>query len=761
MVKFSCFSPSTRHHKSKLKKGFLSFQKVIQHSGGALQFVPQVTSRDQVMESSIGSASSNPKTHQNNHSALSVQQNASPSSHQDCWKSEDLNSNFRLDDSKMFLQMANLKKSHSLGNMLSNERGFTSDDVTKDDELDQGFSLHYLHHMDINGVEGPLKITSSGELYDQKDPLINSYCQYQGNANPVGSFRHSGEGHDSDDQLFANLVFNSENLSSNVEPTIARSQSMNLRMYSADSIEDPRPHSRSFENSFSMPGGKVDFLDCEGELSHVAASYSHSVPQVFDFNVKGLLPGHADPEEEPIRSSRSSGHNEVGDEDQDGKHWNESRCENQSIDGKHSPCCLDSGEEYQHSSTSTGFNRVTDQERDDTCWIENSECQNQLVDEYVSPYVCQAVDLREPESGGVEFDQNLLQRESLFQFCDELTPEEFNVKRINDWINQIDIQNGIIVEEVGESSSSAPKREPQSILASSSTMKLDSRSIHGMELAYNYISNLNVSSSSAQLSNLGLVAIPILGAFVGLRVLSLSGNSIGTLPKGLRKLNLSKNNISVIEGLKDLTRLRVLDLSYNRISRIGHGLASCSSLKELYLAGNKISEIEGLHRLLKLHIFDLHSNKISTSKGLGQLAANYASLQVIILEGNPAQKNVGDEQLKKYLLSLLPHLVRYNKQSIKANGPREVSDRPRNSSSHQFDRGERSEAKFLRRKHLTAAASSSSNRGLTIGATSSSKQSKSRNARLPPVASKPTNHLPDISRRLLGLEMNNSRHSEG
>ncbi|XP_072952032.1 uncharacterized protein [Typha angustifolia] len=726
MVKFSCFSPSTRHHKSK---------KVIQHSGGALQFVPQVTSRDQVMESSTGSASSNPKTHQNNHSALSVQQNASPSSHEDCWKSEDLNSNFRLDDSKMFLQMANLKKSHSLGNMLSNERGFTSDDVTKGDELDQGFSLHYLHNMDTNGVEGSLKITGSDELYDQ-DPPINSYCQYQGNANSVGSFRHSGEGHDSADQLFADLVFNSENLSSNVEPTIARSQSMNLRMYSADSIEDLRPHSRSFENSFSMPGG---------------------------------LPGHADPEEEPIRSSRSSGHNEVGDEEQDGKHWNESRCENQSIDGKHSPCYLDSGEEYQHSSTSTGFNRVTDQERDNICWIENSECQNQLVDEYVLPYVCQAVDLREPESGSVEFDQNLLQRESLFQFCDELTPEEFNVKRINDWINQIDMQNGIIVEEVGESSSSAPKREPHSIPASSSAMKLDSRSIHGMELAYNYISNLNVSSSSAQLSNLGLVAIPILGAFVGLRVLSLSGNSIvritaGALPKGLRKLNLSKNNISVIEGLKDLTRLRVLDLSYNRISRIGHGLASCSSLKELYLAGNKISEIEGLHRLLKLHIFDLHSNKISTSKGLGQLAANYASLQVVILEGNPAQKNVGDEQLKKYLLSLLPHLVRYNKQSIKANGPREVSDRPRNSSSHQFDRGERSEAKLLRRKHLTAAASSSSNRGLTIGATSSSKQSKSRNARLPPMASKPTDHLPDISRRLLGLEMNNSRHhvrSEG
>lgn len=38
-------------------------------------------------------------------------------------------------------------------------------------------------------------------------------------------------------------------------------------------------------------------------------------------------------------------------------------------------------------------------------------------------------------------------------------------------------------------------------------------------------------------------------------------------------LNLSKNNISTIEGLRELTRLRVLDLSYNRIFRIGHGKA--------------------------------------------------------------------------------------------------------------------------------------------------------------------------------------------
>lgn len=47
----------------------------------------------------------------------------------------------------------------------------------------------------------------------------------------------------------------------------------------------------------------------------------------------------------------------------------------------------------------------------------------------------------------------------------------------------------------------------------------------------------------------------------------------GALPRGLHSLNLSKNSISTIEGLRELTRLRVLDLSYNRIVRIGHGMA--------------------------------------------------------------------------------------------------------------------------------------------------------------------------------------------
>jgi Leucine-rich repeat (LRR) protein len=47
--------------------------------------------------------------------------------------------------------------------------------------------------------------------------------------------------------------------------------------------------------------------------------------------------------------------------------------------------------------------------------------------------------------------------------------------------------------------------------------------------------------------------------------------SPGSLPKGLHSLDLSRNKIANVEGLRELTKLRVLNLSYNRISRIGHG----------------------------------------------------------------------------------------------------------------------------------------------------------------------------------------------
>ncbi|KAI3465669.1 hypothetical protein Pfo_022332 [Paulownia fortunei] len=354
--------------------------------------------------------------------------------------------------------------------------------------------------------------------------------------------------------------------------------------------------------------------------------------------------------------------------------------------------------------------------------------------------------------------------ETSFHHWDEVPTKDFRLKRIEEWV--INLQHCGQLEECSESAPCYDQKlsKGNALLEEPTAAKLEVKVNPGMEAAKRYISSLNASATAAQLTNLGLVVIPFLSAFVSLKALNLSGNAIvriaaGALPRGLHILNLSKNNISTIEGLRDLTRLRVLDLSYNRILRIGHGLAACASLKELYLAGNKISEVEGLHRLLKLNVLDLRFNKISTTKCLGQLAANYNCLHALSLEGNPAQKNVGDEQLKKYVQSLLPHLTYYNRQPIKVGTMKDAADRSARLgiSSHQIDRGLRVEVKTMRKgSHGIVAQKvpSSSNHGRKGQAVATTKVTRSRHGRLPPSGMKTTAHglqFTDFSSKLLSL----------
>ncbi|XAR55439.1 hypothetical protein NMG60_11035507 [Bertholletia excelsa] len=287
-------------------------------------------------------------------------------------------------------------------------------------------------------------------------------------------------------------------------------------------------------------------------------------------------------------------------------------------------------------------------------------------------------------------EENIHGKSSVHRW-EKMPTEDVKIKRIEEWISNLRYGNPL--EETINGSSNLDDHRGQE--AATTIDNLNKTRLGAKDLP-----GAAVAKTIAHLPNHGLVTIPFLRAFVSLKTLNLSGNSIaritaGALPRGLHSLNLSKNNISIIDGLRELTRLRVLDLSYNRIVRIGHGLASCSSLKEFYLGGNKITEVEGLHRLLKLNVLDLRFNKISTTKCLGQLAANCYSLQVLSLEGNPVQKNVGDEQLKKYLEGILPHLAYFNRQSIKAGSMKDVVDRSARMGI-TANRGLRSEHKNLR-----------------------------------------------------------------
>ncbi|KAI3442789.1 uncharacterized protein J3R85_001059 [Psidium guajava] len=254
--------------------------------------------------------------------------------------------------------------------------------------------------------------------------------------------------------------------------------------------------------------------------------------------------------------------------------------------------------------------------------------------------------------------------------------ESSSFQRVDEWVKDLCIDTSI-VDDDAENSDEAVIYPPSPETIRSPTrstvhmhrhqdINLSEEMLH----ANSVIQTLNSSSSVAHVSGMGLKVIPTMSVFSSLKSVNLSGNCIvrippGSLPKGLHVLDLSRNKINAVEGLRELTRLRTLDLSYNRISRIGHGLSNCTVIKELYLAGNKISDVEGLHRLLKLTVLDLSFNKITTPKALGQLVANYSTLQALNLLGNPIHSNISDDQLRKAICSLLPKLVYLNKQPIK------------------------------------------------------------------------------------------------
>eukprot|EP00250_Pteridium_aquilinum_P008526 c18015_g1_i2 orf=684-2744(+) len=260
---------------------------------------------------------------------------------------------------------------------------------------------------------------------------------------------------------------------------------------------------------------------------------------------------------------------------------------------------------------------------------------------------------------------------------------ESSFSRVKEWINSIqqsdmdfggEEQDFVTIDK--ESSSAEPHRNGvyDALVAPHSI----DHATTDHAFANAAVRSLHPSSTVAHISGIGLREVPSLGMFSSLRALNLSANLIahvpvGCLPRSLHSLDLSRNRIAQIEGFRELTRLRVLNLSHNRISRIGHGLANCTLIKELYLAGNKIGEVEGLHRLLKLAVLDLSFNKLTTSKALGQLAANYGSLLAVNLLGNPILTNFSEEQIRKLITALAPHVTYLNRQPIKVISVREAA----------------------------------------------------------------------------------------
>nr|CAB3455440.1 unnamed protein product [Digitaria exilis] len=726
MVRFFCFSSFTTQQRSKA--GFPPADVAMRAASGK-------DSQEQTVKSMTGSASPNQMTDENNRSAVSGHYATSPSSHQECCRSEDLNRYAFSDEGK---EAGHLKKSQSLGNMLQKDCDNNCSEGTECGFTDHEQKCHHSSFKSSAAVGESTQVCSpkNDDAFDAASDLIShEFCEPSG-----------GPAVDSDS---CHHMSYAQNKFPRSQSAIFQNDNTSDREGSVDS-EILGSRCRSYEGLCSLVDEKIDYLSggemhrCKSNLDLYCTPSSPDAYRKLNIEDNGSV-GCSDAAE---GGHRSTGSMEVkfirdgilvGHEYWDGKYL----CGDHSVDPV-APFCADPGDGFYHSGNDGGLSEAMNQEREEKLCNGDSALHDSLVIE-----VPGSVNISDTKDISGEAEHN---KSDIDEDRNELTPRTYNIKRIEDWINQIDI-NDITFDEQGESSISAQNKSSEPI-TDVPAVRPDAKSPLGMEIAYTYISKLTPASSSAQLANLGLVAIPRLSAFSGLRLLNLSGNSIvrvtaGALPKGLHMLSLSKNNISTIEGLRELTRLRLLDISYNRISRIGHGLASCSSLKELYLAGNKISEIDGLHRLLKLKVLDLRHNKISTSKGLGQLAANYNSLEAINLDGNPAQKNVGDDHLKKYLLGLLPNLVVYNKHSIRATGSKEVSDRHTRkiSSSHRSDRGGRLDRKSSRLVGASSSHKGQSSRHARSGYASGSvlKHSRARNMPTALLGSRATEHVGGVT----------------
>ena len=142
--------------------------------------------------------------------------------------------------------------------------------------------------------------------------------------------------------------------------------------------------------------------------------------------------------------------------------------------------------------------------------------------------------------------------------------------------------------------------------------------------------------------------------------------------KGIRDLNLSRNQIERVKGLGGLSGLEVLRLSRNRIDKIT-GLGKLTNLAELYLEDNLIPGICGLSRCKKLRVLALDGNFIKNLDGLEGLerleilsvghncitrvedlagVLELESLRKIYLDGNPVLncKNLHvDARLKRLI----------------------------------------------------------------------------------------------------------------
>ncbi|XVF00530.1 hypothetical protein REPUB_Repub04eG0008800 [Reevesia pubescens] len=145
----------------------------------------------------------------------------------------------------------------------------------------------------------------------------------------------------------------------------------------------------------------------------------------------------------------------------------------------------------------------------------------------------------------------------------------------------------------------------------------------------------------------------------GHRVRSLNASGLNLSPN-LEFVYLRDNLLSTLEGVEILTRVKVLDLSFNDFKGPGfEPLENCKALQQLYLAGNQITSLVSLPQLPNLEFLSVAQNKLkslsmATQPRLQVLAAS--KNRISTLKGFPYLPVLEHLRVEENPILKMPHL---------------------------------------------------------------------------------------------------------
>ncbi|XP_074936809.1 leucine-rich repeat- and IQ domain-containing protein 1 [Phalacrocorax aristotelis] len=231
-----------------------------------------------------------------------------------------------------------------------------------------------------------------------------------------------------------------------------------------------------------------------------------------------------------------------------------------------------------------------------------------------------------------------------------ILPDDIEKKRIN-WMNTCKSWSKIY-EENQRKGATIKKRPRKSLVSKMPPLSTQKIIDSGPWSTLQQVTTLTLEdvpacslSTLSECSNLqvltlrrcGLVALDGLSNCKDLKYINVEENNIQIIDceklENLRILILNKNHLSSVCGLDSCISLQNLELSYNRITRIG-GLESLKNLQQLIVDHNQLISTKGLCEAPTLIHLDCSFNHLTQVEGI----ENCGLLQILKLQGNNLQE---------------------------------------------------------------------------------------------------------------------------